>query len=75
MQTKNIVENNLALTPSAVKIEYINITNHKGELREVKNICVKTEIRESILRDIFKPKTQIEDGIKEFVDWYINYYG
>jgi|TARA_B100000214_G_scaffold37444_1_gene23567 UDP-glucuronate 4-epimerase len=23
----------------------------------------------------FKPKTQIEDGIKEFVDWYINYYG
>ena len=23
----------------------------------------------------FKPKTQIEDGIREFVDWYINYYG
>ena len=23
----------------------------------------------------FKPKTQIEDGIKKFVDWYINYYG
>tara|TARA_B100000575_G_C23042506_1_gene600069 strand:- start:27 stop:1028 length:1002 start_codon:yes stop_codon:yes gene_type:complete len=23
----------------------------------------------------FKPKTQIEDGIREFVDWYRNYYG
>ena len=62
MQTKNIVENNLALTPSAVKIEYINITNHKGELREVKNICVKTEIRESIFTPYLNLRLEFSDA-------------
>lgn len=30
---------------------------------------------EDLFRDIdFKPKTNIQDGVNEFVDWYINYY-
>ena len=30
---------------------------------------------EDLFRDIdFKPETNIQDGVNEFVDWYINYY-
>ena len=62
MQTKNIVENNLALVPSAVRIEYINITNHKGELREVKNICTKTEFNESIFTPFITLRLEFSDA-------------
>ena len=62
MKTKNITESNLALTPSAVKIEHINIFNHNGKKREVKNICVKVEITESVFTPYLILKLEFTDA-------------
>ena len=58
-----------AALPSAYKMKAIDIRNHRGEIRDIQNICTKLQLTESLFSPTILMKLSIKDSnnfIEEF---------